>query len=220
MAWGEAQADDTSTIPFPTSPKVYHFHPIAFVEQMRMMVDDPSLVWGAKVSYQFRKKVGVISERLKCDPNHLMTCMALETGGTFDPSITNSLGYTGLIQIGKTAAKDISRSKKITITTDDLRKMTAVEQLTYVEYYLDRFKGKLTCLAAFYLAILYPADIGYANDDNHVVFDKNSTNTIRKKAYSQNPLFHNETPESGKTYVWEIRAEIDKLFKKGKKYKN
>jgi len=40
MAWGEAQADDTSTIPFPTSPKVYHFHPIAFVEQMRRMSAD------------------------------------------------------------------------------------------------------------------------------------------------------------------------------------
>ena len=31
------QAEETSTIPFPTSPKVYHFHPIAFVEQMRRM---------------------------------------------------------------------------------------------------------------------------------------------------------------------------------------
>jgi len=37
MAWGEPQAEETPTVPFPTSPKVYHFHPIAFVEQMRMM---------------------------------------------------------------------------------------------------------------------------------------------------------------------------------------
>jgi len=37
IAWGEPQAEETSTIPFPTSPKVYHFHPIAFVEQMRRM---------------------------------------------------------------------------------------------------------------------------------------------------------------------------------------
>ena len=205
---------------FPTNNKVYHFHPNMFVRQMRRLEDDPSLIWGAKVSLEFRKKVGEISKRLKCDPNHLMTCMALETGGTFDPSITNSLGYTGLIQIGTTAAKDISRRKKITVTTDDLRKMSAVEQLTYVEYYLEPFKGRLNCLAAFYLAILYPADIKHANNDNHVVFDKNSSSIIRKKAYSQNPLFHNESPESGKTYVWEIRAEIDKLFKKGEKYKN
>ena len=40
MAWGEPQTEETSTIPFPILPKVYHFHPIAFVEQMRMMSAD------------------------------------------------------------------------------------------------------------------------------------------------------------------------------------
>ncbi len=201
-------------------PKFWHFNPVAFVEQMRRVFSDLSLVWGTKVSFEFRKKVIEISERLDCNPNYLMTCMALETGGTFNPSITNSLGYTGLIQIGKSAAKSISNRKSIKVTTEDLRKMTAVEQLTYVEYYLEPFKGKLNCLAAFYLAILYPADIKYANNDNHIVFDNSSSNKIRKKAYSQNPLFHNEKPESGKIYVWEIREEIDKLYEKGKKYKN
>jgi len=34
-----------SLVPFPTSPKVYHFHPIAFVEQMRMMSGPTSPPW-------------------------------------------------------------------------------------------------------------------------------------------------------------------------------
>jgi hypothetical protein len=57
--------------------------------------------------------------------------MATETAGTFSPSITNPLGYTGLIQFGKSAAKDVGT------TTGALRNMSAVEQLVYVFKYLD-----------------------------------------------------------------------------------
>lgn len=205
---------------FPSSAVVHHFNPAAFLEQMRRVEGGLKLIWGAKVSLEFRNKVEEISGLLNCDPNHLMACMALETGETFDPAITNSLGYTGLIQIGSSAAKDINRRKGTNITTADLRVMSDVEQLTYVYYYLEPFTGKLTCLAAFYLAILFPADVKYAEDDNHIVFDKDSSSKVRKNAYAQNPLFHKESPESGKTYVWEIRQEIDRFFEKGKSFIN
>ncbi|MFL0128730.1 hypothetical protein V2625_14350, partial [Tenacibaculum maritimum] len=62
---------------------VYHFHPIGFVNQMRLISgeggneDCPELVWGKKVSCGFRKRVVQISKRLECDPNHLMAAMAL-----------------------------------------------------------------------------------------------------------------------------------------------
>jgi len=58
MAWGEPQAEETTTIPFPTSPKVYHFHPIAFVEQMRMMENDGA-PWMKGVLAQYKKYSGV-----------------------------------------------------------------------------------------------------------------------------------------------------------------
>ncbi|MFL0075705.1 hypothetical protein [Tenacibaculum maritimum] len=70
---------------FPNTDMVYHFHPIGFVNQMRLISgeggneDCPELVWGKKVSCGFRKRVVQISKRLECDPNHLMTAMALET---------------------------------------------------------------------------------------------------------------------------------------------
>ncbi|MDB0602918.1 SH3 domain-containing protein [Tenacibaculum maritimum] len=103
---------------FPNTDMVYHFHPIGFVNQMRLISgeggneDCPELVWGKKVSCEFRKRVVQISKRLECDPNHLMTAMALETGGKFDPFIKNKQGYVGLIQIGTDAAADINRRKK------------------------------------------------------------------------------------------------------------
>jgi hypothetical protein len=63
-----------------------------------------------------RKKIIEISHRLGCKPDYLTSAMALETGGTFNPAIVNSLGYTGLIQIGTTAAADINRRKGTNVT--------------------------------------------------------------------------------------------------------
>lgn len=193
---------------------------------------ETKLFWGKFFNCQERKKIIEISRRLMCNPNHLTSAMALETGGKFDPSIVNSLGYTGLIQIGNTAADDINRRKGTDITAGNngnLKQMSKFDQLTFVEYYLEPFKGKLNTLADFYLAILMPTDCGKGNQRNHVVFDKNlkldydakgnvikNTKWVRQKAYAQNPVFHKEGKnEDGKTYVWEITGEIQKWYDKG-----
>ena len=190
------------------------------------------LYWGKFFTCEERKKIFEISTRLLCNPDYLTSAMALETGGTFDPSIVNSLGYTGLIQIGSTAATDINRRKGTNVSagkSGNLKNMSKLEQLTYVEYYLEPFKGKLNTLADFYLAILMPVDCGKGAAPNHVVFDKNlaldynskgdvikNTKWIRYRAYAQNPVFHKEGKgEEGKTYVWEIAEEIQKWYDKG-----
>lgn len=192
---------------------------------------ETKLYWGKFFTCKERKKIFEISKRLGCNPNHLTSAMALETGGTFDPSLVNSLGYTGLIQIGSTAAEDINRRKGTNVTAGNngnLKNMTKFEQLTYVEYYLEPFRGRLNTLADFYLAILMPVDCGRGNQPNHVVFDKNlaldykdgkvikNTKWIRQRAYAQNPVFHKQGKnEDGKTYVWEIAEEIQKRYDKG-----
>ncbi len=204
-----------------------------------------ALVWGKYFSCSERSKIIDICKRLGCDPNYLMAAMALETGGTFDPAITNSLGYTGLIQIGEVAADDINRRKKTNITTSDLRKMNKLDQLTYVEYYLEQHKGKLNTLADLYLAILMPIDVGKGSDKDHVVFDSNlelhynskgkvikDTNYTRNKGYAANKGFYQEDDEvdkdkkgnitkrhgkvGGKTYVWEIANVIQGWYLRGK----
>ncbi|MNU62021.1 hypothetical protein D3C71_512350 [compost metagenome] len=194
-------------------------------------VTDGSLIWSSKFTAEELAKIVEISKQLLFDPNHLIAAMALETGGTFDPKLVNSLGYTGLIQIGSQAAKDINRRKGTTITSGkegNLVKMSRLEQLTYVAYYLEPFKGKLNTLGDFYLAILFPVDCGKGNLPDHVVFDKGlaldydasgkvikNTKWLRQRAYDQNPVFHKENPEQGKTYVWEITQEIEKWYQKG-----
>jgi hypothetical protein len=192
------------------------------------------LYWGNKFTCEERKKIFGIAERLNCNPDYLTSAIALETGGKFDPSIVNKLGYAGLIQIGYGSAKNINKRKGTNITAGsegNLKDMSVLEQLTYVEYYLEPYKGKLTTLADFYLSILMPIDCGKGCQKDYVVFDKNlaldtdssgkvikNTKWIRQKGYAANPVFHKEGKnEAGKTYVWEIADEIEKWYNKGEK---
>src|ERR1700741_706883 len=60
----------------------------------------------------------------------LVNLIRFESGGTFNPAITNSIGATGLIQFMPTTAKGLGT------TTDALRVMTFKQQLVYVDKYL------------------------------------------------------------------------------------
>lgn len=100
------------------------------------------------VTAEFIKEVEKIAERLKTKPEYLLAAMSFETGGTFDPAKRNGIGATGLIQFIKPTAKNLG------ISTDELARMTSVEQLAFVEKYLKPFKDKLTSLEAVYTSIL------------------------------------------------------------------
>lgn len=115
-----------------------------------------------------------------------MAVMALETGESFSPSIQNSLGYTGLIQFGKSTAEELGT------TTDKLKKMNSIEQLNYVEKYLNRKKDKYKTLTDVYLSVLYPVACGKGSISDYIVFDDDSTNSTKKNAYWANPSFHLE----------------------------
>lgn len=135
-----------------------------------------SLAWGAAVSPQFRNKVRAISTYLGCDPNHLMACMAWESGETFSPKVVNMAGSgaTGLIQFMPSTAKDMG------VTTAFLASMTAEQQLDYVEEYFKPYRGKLKTLGDLYMAILWPKGVG--KDDSYVLWDR----TTRPTTYRQN----------------------------------
>lgn len=124
---------------------------------------DKPLVWGSKVSDQFRDKVRAISKKLQIDPNNLMAVMAFESGRTFSPSVRNFGGGSacGLIQfMPKTA-------KRLETTTLKLSKMTAEEQLDYVYKYLSPHVGRFGSgedqLVNLYMAVLWPAAVGKPN---------------------------------------------------------
>ncbi|WP_269221836.1 hypothetical protein [Flavobacterium sp. IMCC34518] len=201
---------------------------------------DYDLIWGNKVSCDFRKKVVEISNRLGKDPNLLMAAMALETGRTFSPTAGKGSSYVGLIQFGDDAAESIGTSRGA------LLKMTALQQLDYVEKYLGKKKSKLVTLTDFYLSILMPVDVGKGSTPNHVVFDNEYTLVYKKDGvsltdlsksrhygYRQNPAFFHEKGEKekvkkgggkkydgeGKTYIWEIEKFLSAIYDEGKTQK-
>lgn len=148
----ESERDDRSEIY--TAPAIIP----GVIQSLPMESGD--LPFLSKIPAQYRSafaaRVKEIALDLGVNPVWLMAIMDFESNGTMSPSITNSLGFTGLIQFGKDAAKDLGT------TTAALRQMNHIEQLEYVKKYFAMRKrqfGNLTSFADLYLAVLYPAYI-------------------------------------------------------------
>ncbi|GAB5462087.1 transglycosylase SLT domain-containing protein [Hoeflea alexandrii] len=135
---------------------------------------DAAVAWGAHVSSAFRRKVIAVAGRLAMDPNHLMAIMAFETGRSFDPAETNRAGSgaTGLIQFMPATARSLGTS------TAALSRMSAIDQLDYVEAYLAPYAGRMKDLPSAYMAVLYPRAVD--KEPGYVLFRKGS------KAYKLN----------------------------------
>jgi hypothetical protein len=143
---------------------------------------DRQIIFGKKVSPEFKTKIIEIGSRLNIDPNYLMAAMAFETMERFDPNIENPNSKAfGLIQFTKVAIKDLSLNSGY-VTEGMLRKMSAEGQLDYVEKYFSLWKkrkGKITTLEDVYMAILCPNAIGKPN--NFPLYSKGDG-----KSYTQN----------------------------------
>lgn len=123
------------------------------------------IAWGAHVSPTFKERVWWIADTLGLNPDHLMACMAWESGETFRADIKNMAGSgaTGLIQFMPSTAKGLGTS------TSALAKMTPEDQLNYVYKYFRPFKGRLNNLGDVYMAILWPRGVG--KDGSYIVFN-------------------------------------------------
>lgn len=130
----------------------------------------------ANVTDDFIKAVEKMAERLESKPEYFLAAMSFETGGTFSPAIQNGIGATGLIQFLKPTAKGLGT------TTDELKKMSAVKQLEFVEKYFAGFKGKVGNVIAVYTAILS----GSPKKPEDVLFKAGTA------AYKMNPLDWNK----------------------------
>ncbi|MCX6824821.1 MAG: hypothetical protein NTY80_01230 [candidate division SR1 bacterium] len=143
---------------------------------------------------KFVKKVIIISKEVEINPEDILKVMVFETGGTFDPSKKNiaGSGSTGLIQFMPDTAKGLGT------TTSDLAKMTAFEQLDYVQKYFLPYKGRLKTLEDVYLAVFTPKFVG--KPLNYVGYSKPSNE------YTQNNGF--DTNKDGEITVGEITETI------------
>lgn len=164
------------------------------------------IAWSAKVSTEFVERVKEISNNLKMTangPDYLMACMAWETGETFSPAIVNGAGSKaqGLIQFMPTTAKSLGTS------TEALARMTAVEQLDYVEKYFKPYKGRIETLSDTYSVILWPKAVG--KPESYVLFDKD----VSPIAYRQNSGI--DVNKDGKCTKQEAAAKVMEKLNKG-----
>ncbi len=107
---------------------------------------------------KFQARAKEICDKLGVKLEELYTIFLIESGG--DPYRPNALGSgaIGLIQWMPSTAKGYG------ISTEDLRHMSGLQQLDYVEKYFQRYAGKLHSFADIYRAVFFPAAIGKGPD--------------------------------------------------------
>ena len=163
------------------------------------------LAWGKKVDQKFRDKVFEICISLGWNPGThacwLMSCMAFESAESFRPDIRNAAGSgaVGLIQFMPFTAQGLGTSTK------ELSKMSAVDQLAYVQRYFRPYAKRITTLSDMYMAILMPKFVG-APEDAVLFLDP-------KVSYRQNAGL--DTNTDGKITKAEAAAKVQAKFDKG-----
>lgn len=145
----------------------------------------------------FLKKVEQVAKTVGADPRDLLGVIAFES--RFNPQIKNPKGSaTGLIQFTESTAKGLGT------TTKELRGLTAIQQLDYVEEYLQRFGKTLDTTEKVYSSVLAGRVI---SDPNKVLFtDTGSTKNT-------DPFFANkglDKDQSGTVTLFEAAAQIRK----------
>ncbi len=121
----------------------------------------------------FLAKVRVVSTFLGIDPNWLMFVMWFETAHTLSSHIQNSIHATGLIQFMPATAKGLGT------TVEELKLMSNVEQMDYVQKHLAPFRGRYKNFVDLYCAIFWPAAVG--KDDSYRI--------TSDQVAVQNPIF-------------------------------
>ena len=135
----------------------------------------------------FIEEVNKIAKNLGMSPLDLLAVMDFETGGTFSPSIQNpdSLA-TGLLQFIPSTARGLGT------TVEDLKGMTRLEQLKYVEKYLKNKGLQGASLDDVYMSVLLPAAQGADMDaalftkDGGGIFGQYVSASVAKQGYEQN----------------------------------
>jgi len=115
----------------------------------------PDIAWGKKVSGPFKSKVLSISANLGCDPSHLMSAMAFESGESFfavgqEQGERRDRPYSIHAEHRQVAGHHHGRPGR------NERRRPA----RFVAKYLAPFKNKMTTVADVYMTILFPKAVG------------------------------------------------------------
>ena len=209
---------------------------------------DYDLIWGNKVSCEFRMKVIEICKDLWADDylkmaNNLMAVFYWETGGTFKSDVPNQSksGATGLIQFMPERADEYFGNHTIEIVPNyfnsknkdlhnlprvaEFARMTSLKQLDYVKKYFESQRNKKLEFIDFYLQVLFPVSSGKAE---HVVFadeeSKLDLPTENKKIKEKRVSKYDKNSgfdlnKNGKIYKSDIAKMVEKYKTEGLAYK-
>jgi hypothetical protein len=130
------------------------------------------------VTRDFKNKAAGVAKELGLDPDDLMTVMAFESG--LNPAQKNMAGgsATGLVQFMPMVAEELNT------TTNELSKMSGVEQLDYVFGYLYPQNGKISTLGDIYMRILCPEAIG--KDSSYILYSSGTNEYTKNKGLDFN----------------------------------
>lgn len=124
-----------------------------------------NLLFLNKVSNQFANIVRKIASVLVIEADWLMFVIGFETGWTFSPTAENPYsGAVGLIQFLPATAAWLGTS------VQELKSMTAEEQLYWVEKYLlamQKEHGRFSSYHDLYFSVFYPYAI--SQPDNYII---------------------------------------------------
>lgn len=149
-----------------------------------------------KMSPMFRAELWRLAQRLGLDPALIAAVMKHESG--FDPAATNKLaGATGLIQFMPATARAMGTS------TDDLRRMSAEDQLKWVERFFKPYAKTMRpdVPGDYLMATFMPAFIGKPPET--VLFAKGTI------GYTQNAGF--DHAGKGAITIADVTGDIDKI---------
>jgi len=146
---------------------------------------------------EFLSAVQKLAGKMGAKSEELLALMMFESANTMSPSITNSLGYTGLIQFGNSACETLSKYYKTTITTSMLRQMSRAQQMEWVDKYFSywmKTKGVSPpmTLAQMYILVALP---GYVNSPPDATLA--GPNGPNEKIWRANPGWRVGAPSSG-----------------------
>jgi hypothetical protein len=151
----------------------------------------------------FFDKLETIADRLGIDSDWLMQVFYIETAAFIHNNIIdhrrkNSIGCVGLIQF-------CPKGGQTTIAKNgaQLAAMTNVEQLSYVEKFIQPYKGKIQEYADLHLAIFYPAYLG-----------KSDSTIFPSKVQKGNPYFFKGTNGTLAAFREKCRTDYNKEMRK------
>jgi peptidoglycan hydrolase-like protein with peptidoglycan-binding domain len=157
-------------------------------------------------SPEFNEKLNKIGQKLGVDPKDLLRIMKFETAGSMSPSQgAGTGGAVGLIQFMPQTARDLGT------TSQDLARMSAVEQLDYV-YKFYKMNGVQPGMGVgdLYMLTFMPAAIN--KPDDFVLGDASGGKVFglnKAIVWDQNPVFGKS---KGKSYftAGDVRQTIER----------